>query len=213
VALTANPTPGSEPVAWTGCDQVTPGGECEVQIDAARSVNASFTLEKHQLTITHSGNGSGSVSSAPAGIDCGQTCSASFDHGTEVALTANPTPGSEPVAWTGCDQVTPSGECEVQIDAARSVNASFTLITPVATIGAHPPKRTTSSAARFAFSASQAGKGFLCRLDLERLKACHSPLTYRHLKPSRHRFTVIPLGLDGVAGRRATFRWRVLAGR
>lgn len=37
--------------------------------------------------------GLGSVTSAPAGIDCGSRCSGSFANGTEVALTATPAPG------------------------------------------------------------------------------------------------------------------------
>ena len=222
VLLSGTPDPGSEAVLWSGCDQVTGSGECEVEVDAARGVTATFTLEQHQLTITPAGNGSGTVSSDPAGIDCGSSCSASFDHGTEVLLSGTPDPGSEAVLWSGCDQVTGSGECEVEVDAARGVTATFTLEQhqipapemprppiPAATISAHPPKRATSSTARFAFFSSQAGDGFLCRLDSGRLSACRSPLVFRHLKPRRHTFAVIPVAPDGTPGEPARFRWRV----
>ncbi|MDP9258205.1 MAG: hypothetical protein M3Q31_16880, partial [Actinomycetota bacterium] len=48
----------------------------------------------HALTVTKAGAGSGSVSSSPAGIDCGATCSASFAQGTVVTLTATAAAGS-----------------------------------------------------------------------------------------------------------------------
>jgi glucose/arabinose dehydrogenase len=222
VLLSGTPDPGSEAVLWSGCDQVTGGGECEVEIDAARAVTATFTLEKHELTITPAGDGSGSVSSDPAGIDCGSTCSASFDHGTEVLLSGTPDPGSEAILWSGCDQVTGGDECEVEIDAARAVTATFTLEKhelptpeiprppiPAATISTHPAKQTKSSVAHFTFFSSQAGNGFLCRLDSGPLKACRSPRTFRHLKPRRHSFIVIPVAPDGSAGDLARFSWRV----
>jgi glucose/arabinose dehydrogenase len=199
------------------------GGSREhtVLADTSQTITATFTLEQHELTITPAGNGSGTVSSNPAGIECGASCSASFDHGTKVLLSGTPDPGSEAVLWSGCDQVI-AGECEVEIDAARGVTATFTLEqhelatpeipmppTPAATISAHPPKRTTSSTARFAFFSSQAGDGFLCRLDSGRLRACRSPLVFRHLKPRRHTFAVIPVAPDGTPGEQARFRWRV----
>ncbi len=40
------------------------------------------------VTVTKAGTGSGTVTSAPAGIDCGATCGADFANGTEVTLTA-----------------------------------------------------------------------------------------------------------------------------
>jgi hypothetical protein len=200
------------------------GGSREhtVLADTSQTITALFTPEQHQLTITPAGNGSGSVSSDPAGIDCGSTCSASFDHGTEVLLSGTPDPGSEAVLWSGCDQVTGGGECEVEIDAARAVTATFTLEKhelptpeiprppiPAATISTHPAKQTKSSVAHFTFFSSQAGNGFLCRLDSGPLKACRSPRTFRHLKPRRHSFIVIPVAPDGSAGDLARFSWRV----
>ncbi|TAK09640.1 MAG: HYR domain-containing protein [Candidatus Manganitrophaceae bacterium] len=53
------------------------------------------------LTITQSGTGSGTVTSSPAGINCGATCSASFAAGTTVTLTAAPAAGSIFAGWSG----------------------------------------------------------------------------------------------------------------
>jgi Divergent InlB B-repeat domain/PASTA domain len=53
------------------------------------------------LDISKSGTGSGRVSSAPTGISCGSTCSASFEAGTLLTLTATPSPGSKFTGWSG----------------------------------------------------------------------------------------------------------------
>ncbi len=50
---------------------------------------ASVTVD-----VSTGGTGSGSVSSTLAGIDCGSTCSASFEAGTPLTLTATPAVGS-----------------------------------------------------------------------------------------------------------------------
>ena len=39
--------------------------------------------------------------SSPGGIDCGGTCSASFDSGTAVTLARTPEPGSTFAGWSG----------------------------------------------------------------------------------------------------------------
>jgi len=57
--------------------------------DWAAGNDASFAL-----TVTKTGTGSGTVSSTPAGIDCGGTCLAWFEPGTTVTLTATPITGT-----------------------------------------------------------------------------------------------------------------------
>jgi hypothetical protein len=75
------------------------------------------------LTVSRVGNGSGTVTSAPAGIDCGEICSSFFDAPTDVALTPVPAAGSAFVSWSGA--CTGSGPCTVTVDDARSVTAKF----------------------------------------------------------------------------------------
>jgi hypothetical protein len=48
----------------------------------------------HQLTVTKAGIGGGTVTSSPAGIDCGQTCSSAFPAGAQIILSATPPAGS-----------------------------------------------------------------------------------------------------------------------
>jgi hypothetical protein len=77
-----------------------------------------------RLTLTRTGDGSGRVTSSPAGIDCGAACSAAFDPSTVVALTAVVDPGSQFGGWSG-DCSGSGTTCTVTMDAAKSVTAQF----------------------------------------------------------------------------------------
>ena len=63
--------------------------------------NTSSTPTMRTLTVVKSGGGSGTVTSNPAGINCGSDCSASFTNGTSVTLTATPASGSTFAGWEG----------------------------------------------------------------------------------------------------------------
>jgi phospholipase C len=63
------------------------------------------------------------ISSNPAGINCGQACSASFAEGTQVTLTASPAPNSFFAGWSGACRST--GACTVTVAKNTSVTASF----------------------------------------------------------------------------------------
>ena len=78
------------------------------------------------LTVSKTGTGSGSVSSSPAGIDCGPSCSADFADSTTVVLTAAAVPGSHFDGWQG--DCTGTGSCTVVLAGGRSVTAVFTKI-------------------------------------------------------------------------------------
>ncbi len=76
------------------------------------------------LSVTKAGSGSGTVTSDPAGINCGTDCSHNFAAATIVTLTAAVAPGSTFVGWSdsGCSG---TGTCVVTMDAAKSVTATF----------------------------------------------------------------------------------------
>ncbi len=69
------------------------------------------------------GSGAGTITSSPAGINCGQTCSASFPSGTAVTLSATPSAGSTFAGWSGACSGT--GACSLTVTAAASVTATF----------------------------------------------------------------------------------------
>ena len=67
--------------------------------------------------------GSGSVTSAPAGITCGGDCSEAYVTGTSVTLTAEPDPSYEVFAWTGTGVTCSAYQrtCTVAMTQARAV--------------------------------------------------------------------------------------------
>ena len=75
------------------------------------------------LDVTLAGDGSGSVSSDPAGIDCPDDCAETYADGTLVTLSADPGVGSTFAGWTG--DCTGSDSCVLTMDAARGVTATF----------------------------------------------------------------------------------------
>ena len=79
-----------------------------------------------QLTVTKNGTGTGTVTSVPAGIDCGGTCGAPFDDGVDVTLTAVPAAGSVFVGWSG-DAAGANGTVQVTMDADKACTATFDL--------------------------------------------------------------------------------------
>src|ERR1700693_2096595 len=77
-----------------------------------------------QATVTLSGSGKGAVTSTPAGVDCGATCTHTFPAGTQVTLTATPTAGFSFAGWSGA--CTGTNACTLATSGAQSVTASFT---------------------------------------------------------------------------------------
>lgn len=123
VTLTATASGGSTFAGWSGagCSGV---GVCTVTMTAAESVTATFNPTTFSLSVTKSGTGTGTVTSSPSGINCGATCSANFNNGTQVVLTAAANSGSTFGGWSGAG-CTGTGSCTVTMSAAESVTATF----------------------------------------------------------------------------------------
>jgi|GEM_PF-6827840 hypothetical protein len=77
------------------------------------------------LTVVKAGNGSGTITSSPAGINCGADCSKSFDNNASVTLTATSAAGSSFAGWSG--DCTGTGSCVLAMSANKAVTATFTL--------------------------------------------------------------------------------------
>ena len=79
----------------------------------------------YPLNVSKAGTGAGTVTSSPAGISCGGSCSAEFTSGTSVILTPTAVAGSKFTGWGGA--CTGTGSCTVNMNAAASVTATFAL--------------------------------------------------------------------------------------
>lgn len=94
----------------------------------APSATGHFTYTQppaQTVTVQKTGNGKGTVTSSPAGISCGGTCSHAFTYGTAVILKAKASSGSRFGGFTGA--CTGKSTCSVVANQARSVTAKFTL--------------------------------------------------------------------------------------
>lgn len=113
-------------LALAACSSEVPTAPEQLGVSAARSRTTSTFV----LSVTRSGTGTGSVTSSPAGLNCGPlstTCSASFPSGTVVTLMASPGTQSEFGGWSGgCIGTTSS--CSLTLSANQSVGAVFNAV-------------------------------------------------------------------------------------
>jgi hypothetical protein len=134
--LTAIAAAGSTFAGWTvapaasiasGCGLAI---TCEVNMDSNNlnpiAVTATFNAAPNTfpLAVLKSGPGQGTVTSTPAGINCGPTCAAVFNQNTVVTLTAAAAAGSTFGGWSG-GGCTGTGTCTVTMNAAQTVTATF----------------------------------------------------------------------------------------
>ena len=81
---------------------------------------------KAVLTVQFAGNGSGTVTSTPAGITCPTAgCATEFDKGTPITLTASPATGSTFVGFSSNCSPTSATTCVVTLNDAETVTATF----------------------------------------------------------------------------------------
>jgi len=140
-----------------------------IDVSTANSNNAlrivrSIPLAAFTLTVSKNGNGSGTVTSNPTGINCGTDCSENYTLGKNVTLNAAPTSGSKFVSWSGaCSGVATT--CIVTMDAAKSVIATFDQIgVPIVTT--NPATNVTKTSATLNGSVSSAGATATVTFDL-----------------------------------------------
>ena len=136
VVTSTNPTGGA--AAWTlaNVDGLNPllGVSCPsatlcVAVDSGDQHAGARLIgtptPPHTLTVQRSGTGSGKVTSSPAGISCGSTCSHRYANGPTVNLTASPASGSSFSGWSG-GGCSGTGSCHVTLGSNKTVTASFT---------------------------------------------------------------------------------------
>jgi hypothetical protein len=124
-SVVAVPATGS---SFTGFSGACSGGSCMLTLSGGSpSVTATFALQSYPLTVALNDieGATGSVTSLPAGINCGATCTASYNYNTSVTLTATPTGTAHFGGWSG-DCISTQPTCTVAVTRARNVTAAFT---------------------------------------------------------------------------------------
>ncbi len=122
VSLSAAAASGYQFVGWGGDCSGT--GSCNITVNQATTVTAEFaavTANSSPLTVSKAG--SGSITSSPAGINCGTDCSEAYTTGTTVTLTAQAASGYTFTGWSG--PCSGTGTCVVTMSQARVVSATF----------------------------------------------------------------------------------------
>jgi hypothetical protein len=95
------------------------GGPRHRGVYAPEPVVAGFSL-----VVARAGAGEGTVTSNPAGIDCGTDCSERYTFGTTVTLKAAAAPGSAFVSWDGAC-ASQGDACTLTITTEETVTANF----------------------------------------------------------------------------------------
>ncbi|MCB0829128.1 MAG: hypothetical protein KDB62_10005, partial [Solirubrobacterales bacterium] len=85
----------------------------------------STALPALSLGVAKAGTGEGTITSDPAGIDCGLVCAGTLAAYSEVTLTATPDTGSTLADWSGACSGAEGNSCELTMDEAKNAVARF----------------------------------------------------------------------------------------
>ncbi len=82
-------------------------------------------LPVYGLNVSKDGEGTGTVTSVPGAIDCGEICTDEYDYNTVVTLEAATGTESTFAGWSGED-CSGTGTCDVTVTKVANVTATFT---------------------------------------------------------------------------------------
>jgi hypothetical protein len=177
------------------------------------------------ITKAGSGRDKGTVTSSPAGINCGTGpgCSHSFPvfPPATVTLTAVAGPNNVFKGWSGVIGCPGTGPCTwtMQENTLYNIAATFLLTTPPpppnTTLFKKPAKTTKKKTASFYWGATLNGSVLSsfksqCKLDKQKAwKACKSGVTYRKLRVGTHTFRVRAGNANGWDKTPVVYSWKV----
>jgi uncharacterized repeat protein (TIGR02543 family) len=130
VTLTATPNTNATFVGWSGACSGT-SSTCQVTMDQARDVTATFATPTVTLTVHITGNG---ATLTTDGFACeASTCTKDYAGGTAVTLAETPAADSSFVGWSG-DCSGTGTTCDLTMSQDRDVTATFSSNTPNPTL-------------------------------------------------------------------------------
>lgn len=184
LTLTATPAPGFTFAGWVGggCSGT---GDCVVTVNTDLTIIASFNdpaAATRTLSVGKNGSGGGTVSSTPAGIQCGGDCTENFPSGTVVTLSAAPDGASQFDGWSG-GGCSGTGACVVSLGTNTVVTATFS---------PRPPSTQTLSVSRSGEgggAVTSVPAGIDCGLDCTETYASGSSVTLTATPDSDSVFT------------------------
>jgi uncharacterized repeat protein (TIGR02543 family) len=121
VRLTVNVANGYTFGGWSGDCNGTTG--CSVSMTVSRTVSAAFRAIRDQLSVVKSGRGIGTITTDPAGIQCGEICAYSFRRASSVTVRAVPNGSSRFRTWSG--PCSGRKQCSLTITAPAQLTAAF----------------------------------------------------------------------------------------
>jgi uncharacterized repeat protein (TIGR02543 family) len=144
----------------------------------AQGVSATFSpVAASSFTLQVNASGSGTVTSAPAGINCGVDCSESYASGTSVTLTATPAAGYTFGGWNG-GGCSGTGSCTVSMTVARTTTATFVASTQALSVSVTGSGSVSSSPA-----------GISCGVDCSEIYASGTSVTLTATPASGNTFS------------------------
>jgi hypothetical protein len=124
-SFTVIPNTGYHIATVTGCGGTLTGSLYKTgPVTANCAVKATFAINKYDLTVTKTGEGTGTVTSTDSKINCGSACTAAYNYNSSVTLSA--LADSEYVfsGWAG-GGCSGAGTCSVTITNGTIVTANF----------------------------------------------------------------------------------------
>jgi len=146
LTLTATPLNGGTFDGWSGitCDEGQTSATCSFIVPSVPDdIHASFTAAPPvHVTVGMDAvdpGAFGSITSSPAGIDCGTTCEADFPQGSELTLTAHPAAGAGVGSWdAGPCLGSTKTVCKFTVPSTPVIAGIHWALAPVATPTAKP---------------------------------------------------------------------------